>query len=242
MAKDEAGFSAVEAVLILVVLAVIGTAGWIVYKDHHKTTATQTTTKTDSTSSNVTKPPAPDPYSDWQPYSDTYVSFKYPSGWQVGIGQDKYAAHDINVTSAGFTSSAISTATNPGTPVTISMQISTSSDVAPSCSEYTCQIIAIVHLDNAQLPNALFAVVNQTSPNGTNFTQYAVVGAGTKVGDTTITPAKFGNNGIYVYGQPYYTPSGGGLSEAARVTDATLLRANSDFKDLVNLVDSIKFN
>jgi len=240
--KNEAGFSAVEAILILVVLAVIGVAGWLVYKDHHKTTITQTTTKTTSTSSNVSKPLTPDPYSGWQSYSDTYVSFKHPSGWQAGIGQDKYATHDINVTSAGFTSSAISTAINPGAPVTISLQISTSSDIAPSCSDYTCQIIAIVPLSNTQLPNAQFAVVNQTSPNGTNFTQYAVVGTGAKVGDTTITPMKFGSNGIYIYGQPYYTPASGGLSEAARVTDSQALQANSDFKDLVSMINSVKLN
>jgi len=42
--KDETGFGAVEAILVVVIIALIGTAGWLVYRNHHKTTTAATTT------------------------------------------------------------------------------------------------------------------------------------------------------------------------------------------------------
>src|SRR5579863_2059588 len=138
--RSEAGFSPIEALLILVVLAAIGCAGWIIYKDHHKSTHTSTTTKTTPTSSNTAKSSTPDPYSGWKFYSDSYVSFKYPSDWQAGLGPDKYSTHDVGVTSSGFTSSEISTIANQSAPVTISLQLDTD-DGPMSCDGYACQIL-----------------------------------------------------------------------------------------------------
>lgn len=40
----EKGFSVVEALIILVTLLAIGAVGWLVYKDHHKTTSSDKTT------------------------------------------------------------------------------------------------------------------------------------------------------------------------------------------------------
>jgi hypothetical protein len=42
--KNESGFSVVEVVLVVVILALIGTVGWLVYKNHHKTTTAAITT------------------------------------------------------------------------------------------------------------------------------------------------------------------------------------------------------
>ncbi|HUD81259.1 MAG TPA: hypothetical protein VMR08_01355 [Patescibacteria group bacterium] len=61
ISKSEKGFSAVEIVLVIAVVVLIGVVGWLVYKDHHKTTtalvtttsstkpATSTSTKTTTT-------------------------------------------------------------------------------------------------------------------------------------------------------------------------------------------------
>jgi hypothetical protein len=205
----------------------------MVYHNDHNSKTTSKSTKTTTTN----------PYTGWQTYSDSYASFKYPSSWQTGIGQDKYTTHDINITSPGFISNAMSTATNPGTPVTVSLDLSTDSSMATFCNEgYTCQVVTTIALNNPQLPNSSFVIVNQTSPNGTNFSQYEVAGNSSKVGDTTINPLKFGNNDIYIFGQPYYTPQDGGLTIAARVTNPTTIQTDTHFKDLVNLINSIKFD
>lgn len=50
--KNEAGFSAVEMTLVIVIVALIGAVGWLVYKNHHKTTTAAIT----STATSSTKP------------------------------------------------------------------------------------------------------------------------------------------------------------------------------------------
>jgi hypothetical protein len=92
--KNEKGFSVVEVVLMVVVMALIGTAGWLVYKNHHKTTMPMantstniltTTTKTSISTTTTSKPAQQtDPTAGWATYTSTLggFSFKYPiTGW-----------------------------------------------------------------------------------------------------------------------------------------------------------------
>lgn len=240
--KNETGFSAVELLIILVVVALIGGVGYFVYKSHHKTTPASVTTSTTTKPATKTTTPTPvDPYAGWQSYSDSHLSFKYPSGWQAGAGADKYAAVSVTATSPAFATTSMTTGDNPNAPVTLSLQLSTNSSTV-YCSNDACKVTAVSPLSNAQLPNSALAIVNQTSGNGTNYSQYVVVSNSTKVGDTTINALKAGSSSIYVFGQPYYTPKDGGLTVAARVTDTVALQADSHFKDLVNLINSTKFN
>jgi hypothetical protein len=66
--SNETGFSAIELVLIIVIVVLIGISGWLVYKNHHKNAAatisttstskaaTSTSTTPKSTSTSTTKP------------------------------------------------------------------------------------------------------------------------------------------------------------------------------------------
>lgn len=77
--KNEQGFSAIEIVLTIVVIALIGVVGWTLYKNHHKTTtllAKTTTTKTVATVN---------PYAGWKTGMLQYekLTYKYPSNWTV---------------------------------------------------------------------------------------------------------------------------------------------------------------
>lgn len=85
---DKAGFSVVESVIIIVVLAAISVAGYVVYKNHHKAQikpplATKLTTRN--------KPPTPvtnsDPYAGWKTYSNQAagLTFRYPSNWTSNV-------------------------------------------------------------------------------------------------------------------------------------------------------------
>ncbi|GEM_PF-3112623 len=242
MKKNQKGFGAVEAMLVLVIVVLVGVAGYMVYKNHHKTTTTASSANsTRTTPSSTSTKTTTDPYAGWQSYSDSHVSFKYPSGWQAGTGADKYGAVSVTATSPGFTTTSMTTADNPGAPVTLSLQLSTNSSTV-YCSNDPCKVTAVASLNNAQLPNTVLAIVNQTSGNGTNYSQYVVVSDSTKVGDTTINAVKAGSSGIYVFGQPYYTPKDGGLTIAARVNDTSALQTDTHFKDLANLINSVKFN
>ncbi|HEY1835386.1 MAG TPA: hypothetical protein VGG13_01030 [Candidatus Saccharimonadales bacterium] len=54
LSKNQKGFGAVETLLVLIIIILIGAVGWLVYKDHHKTTPPAKA----STSANTNTPPA----------------------------------------------------------------------------------------------------------------------------------------------------------------------------------------
>lgn len=87
--STEQGFSAVEALIVVVVIAVIGVAGWLVWQHHHQqkkaaTSSSSTTTQTNKQSSNTQ---TADPYAGWKSYcDDTYhYCFKYPTDWTLTV-------------------------------------------------------------------------------------------------------------------------------------------------------------
>jgi len=91
--RDEAGFSPVELVLVLVIVALIGFVGWYVQHSKQNTdkspsaanNSSQATSKqTKKTTTNAVTPA--DPTANWTAYTDTSgsgLSVKYPTDWQV---------------------------------------------------------------------------------------------------------------------------------------------------------------
>ena len=78
--KNETGFGAVEGILVLVIMVLIGVVGFMVYNNHHKKTtassvATSTLTKPTTTPTN--------PTAGWTAHTsnDGKFSLKYPSSW-----------------------------------------------------------------------------------------------------------------------------------------------------------------
>jgi Tfp pilus assembly major pilin PilA len=89
--KNETGFSVVEVVLVILIVALIGAVGWLVYKNHHKTTVATTTTASTSkpatsTKTATTTPSQPvNPYAGWDTATLKYeqITYQYPSNWTV---------------------------------------------------------------------------------------------------------------------------------------------------------------
>ena len=75
--KNEKGFSAVEALIILVIVVLIGGVGYLIYKNHHKAAAPLAVTVTKTT---TTKPA---PAVTWKTYSNQQAgfTFQYPASW-----------------------------------------------------------------------------------------------------------------------------------------------------------------
>ncbi len=72
--KNQSGFGGAELLLIIVIVALLGVVGWLVYKDNHKTTPIATSKTTSAT----------DPTSGWGTFTSSLggFSFKYPTtGW-----------------------------------------------------------------------------------------------------------------------------------------------------------------
>lgn len=82
LSKNQQGFSALEFIMIIVILVIIGAIGFIVYKNRpilNISTNSNTNSKPNSVKTNS--------YSNWQYYSNsTYgLSFDYPPSWNVHI-------------------------------------------------------------------------------------------------------------------------------------------------------------
>jgi len=82
--KNESGFGAIEAILVVVIVAAIAGVGWYVWKAKKNTLATYNGTASVSA---TTKPAAQtsNPYSGWKSYTLQFekISFKYPSDWTI---------------------------------------------------------------------------------------------------------------------------------------------------------------
>lgn len=87
---NQSGFSGVEGLLIIVIVAIVGFAGWWVYKSKNDINKTQQNTAQAAGDAQkaapkmvATKPAATDPTADWTPYSNKggKFSLKYPKTW-----------------------------------------------------------------------------------------------------------------------------------------------------------------
>ncbi len=84
---NQKGFSAVEVVIVVVVLGLIGGLGWYI-KEHRTDKKTQSTTQTSSNSPTSAPQASKDPYEGWKTYSDdpNGITFKYPADWTAKSG------------------------------------------------------------------------------------------------------------------------------------------------------------
>jgi prepilin-type N-terminal cleavage/methylation domain-containing protein len=104
--NDQKGFSAVEVILVLVIVALIGAVGFMVYKNQKTKTTPVASTTTKTATTQAKKTTAPDPYAGWQSYTLKYekLAFKYPASWTI---QDNSASQGLtpNADSVTLTSS-----------------------------------------------------------------------------------------------------------------------------------------
>jgi Tfp pilus assembly protein PilE len=176
--RDENGFSAVEVVLVLVIVALIGVVGWLVYKDHRKTVATNnvaTTTSTKATTTPKTTTPT-NPYANWSSYCDTMSNgcFYYPSSWKL-------------VNNSQFETSV----TDPTNTVSITYNNSDSKDSAANNS----QILGQYSMHSSSLDDAVVGLTTpSTGPDGafllTQLGVYSDSYLQTKFGTTSLTTGK----------------------------------------------------
>jgi len=89
MKANQEGFSVVEIVLVLVVVGLIGAAGWFVWQSNNKTSNKSTDTIQSTSTKSETPTPetakAKNPYEGWLTYKSTLnsgLTFRYPPNWK----------------------------------------------------------------------------------------------------------------------------------------------------------------
>lgn len=93
--KSSLGFSALEALLILVIVGILGFTGWFVY--HSQKVATKDYNSHPSTATTTAKPAkSTGQYAGWKSYTTKYerLSFKYPSNWKL-VDQSNTDSTDV---------------------------------------------------------------------------------------------------------------------------------------------------
>jgi Tfp pilus assembly protein PilE len=105
ISKNENGFTFVEALLIILILAVIGGVGYMVYHNNHKSKTASVSTTAAKTSTATTSKATTSTSSTLKTYSSDYagVSFQYPSTWslkaQTDAGASSSSAQEAVLTS-----------------------------------------------------------------------------------------------------------------------------------------------
>lgn len=98
MKPNEKGFSTVEALLLIVIVGIIGFAGWYVW---HTRANSKSVNHSSSQTSNTKAPQHGSPEPGLSAYDDDFISFSYPSDWKVEKQYsftDTYGAYLINLT------------------------------------------------------------------------------------------------------------------------------------------------
>jgi len=107
--KNQKGFTAVEGLLIILILAVVGFGGYYVYHTNHKTKAAVSTTaaKESTASSNKsTVAKTTNPYAGWKTFCSTMggLCLKYPTNWtfkQTLLSQSISPERDVFTSPSG---------------------------------------------------------------------------------------------------------------------------------------------
>ncbi len=182
--NNQKGFGAVEGILILVIVALIGVVGFMAYKNHHKTVSSSTTltsksSSTKSVSSNNQNQPA-NPYADWKQYCDTEgkVCFKYPASWTQNQNTFALSSTVNNVSS---------TVQSPDQAVNISYDYPYVKD-AGNTNFLTMSIDSVPNYPNLKIVGGIYTDTN-------NLAQYSIVEASqvTQAGLTVGQTSQFTN-------------------------------------------------
>lgn len=143
MHKNEKGFGVVEVMLVVVIVALIGVVGWLVYKGHHQATINTSTTSSEKpstitkTSTNTPTQPVNSTAS-WYLYTSPGNSYtmRIPDGWNLEQnGTNSDAEFDPLLLYSG---SGNTLAIKQGTPGIVTPQPGVGRDAPPTLNVQWC--------------------------------------------------------------------------------------------------------
>ncbi|MEI6755905.1 MAG: PsbP-related protein [bacterium] len=249
MKNRQNGFGTIEALLVLVVVGILGFTGWYVYNANHKSSAnltpnksTVTVVKKKNSSTSTTSL-----YAGWKSYSSGNISIKYPSDWTAkspgALGQIPSL---VNLSSPSKPSGTMPPYyAAPGAVTGIQWQInlldnddqgSLGCQADNKCTVNAVQALAIKGVDAPKLV---------TLTNGSNSSELDLISGNVKTGDTKLTQGFIVNGKrFWIFAQPVYATSNGvsGEESAAVIKNISAFKESPDYKQLVNIFNSIMVN
>jgi hypothetical protein len=111
--NDQRGFGVVETLMLLVIIVLIGAAGWLVLKNHSKTVKSSNAQTTQSASTQSSAGPNQSQYAGWKSFCSSYggLCLKYPVSWKL--------SQATSAPGASASGQEVNTITSPSTNVTV---------------------------------------------------------------------------------------------------------------------------
>lgn len=112
--SNQQGFGIVEIVAVILVLVLLGTGGWVVYKHNKKSASASTTTTTKATNTGHEQTTTTDPTARWKKVDSIggAYSIRIPDGWELANYPDN-TLHGDGLTYSKGTPATITTESNP---------------------------------------------------------------------------------------------------------------------------------
>jgi len=119
MKTNQKGFSVVEVLVVIIIVGLLGTVGWLVYdRQKNKTDDTNTASQTTQQKTTTTQTTATvDPYAGWKTTTLQYekITYQYPSSWVVE-DQTSQSFDDITLKSPAGATVSLQTGVSSGSP------------------------------------------------------------------------------------------------------------------------------
>lgn len=230
--KNSRGFGAVGIIMALVVIGLIGFAGWYVYQnnktdvaDSNNPTAESNDQKTEST---------------LQEYDDDLASLKYPVGWTVKRDDNESlpGTKELIITSpkADF---PLEDSQGEGLKLRLSIFLN-SKDSDLGCAD--CAVLGeIVSLDNPNIDNAKLIFTESsgvTANNDNKADTISVVTGDVKVGDKNYGGLVVKGKNLIVWTD--YLLNDGILSGSPNFISIEAIKATQTYKDLITILNSLE--
>jgi prepilin-type N-terminal cleavage/methylation domain-containing protein len=160
MKINQKGFSVVEILIVIVVVGLLGVAGWFVYGHQKSTKQSSTTQAKSATSSSKETSTSVDRYAGWKTYKSSVegFSFRYPADWELS-----------NTLDARDTSTKESAALKASNNFTLSFDVYSPSDVAREFVCANCVFNGATKLETPNYGKSLYLVVDSNVVNNQPF-------------------------------------------------------------------------
>lgn len=228
MKKNQKGFSAVEGLLILIIVGLVGFIGWYVYHTKNNTEATlnQADKSANTRNANTT--------SSWKTYSDDFVSLKYPTAWSVKRDDNTNLPGTKNLVLTGPNDNELASSIDIPSGQQANLTAKLFKGVGSSDTE--AKVYDIIPLSIPSYPKArLFAIADTRpaqDPAGPAAQLVVADDSSVKIGSTKL------KNSLSVDSDHI------GISAVAMeypFTNLTILKSSQSVKDLVKILNSLNF-